>query len=115
RLRVTGRVDRAAHGGPDEALPPVAFDVVDALGGAASLVRRSPTLDGSVPLRVAQACLPFLEGNAFGHQIVLRDPLDAERTLGRWALRASDEATALVHRARAVLPVLALRGLVDEA
>jgi hypothetical protein len=98
-----------------EAEAPIAFDVVDALDGAASLVRRSPTLDGSVPLRVAQACVPFLEGNAFGHQVVLRDRLEAERAFGLWSIRGGERAVELGRRARAALPGLALRGLVDEA
>ena len=55
--------------------PPV--EVLRALGAFAALERRSATLDGNVPLRVAQACMPFLEGNALGWQIVLDPPLVA--------------------------------------
>jgi hypothetical protein len=94
--------------------PPVAFDVIDALAGAARLTRRSATLDGSVPLRVAQACVPLLEGNAFGHQVVLRDRVTAERSLGRWSVQASDAAVAMSRLARAVLPTLVARGLIDD-
>ena len=48
------------------------FEVGDVLDGLFRLEKRSPTLRGSVPLRVAQACVPLLQGNAFGLQVVLR-------------------------------------------
>jgi len=51
----------------------VCFSVADALAGLFRLERRSPTLRGSVPLRVAQACVPLLQGNAFGWQVVLQE------------------------------------------
>jgi hypothetical protein len=58
--------------------------VVDTLDGLFQLVRRTPTLDGSVPVRVARACLPLLEGNAYGLQVTLTRRLRVERRLGRW-------------------------------
>jgi hypothetical protein len=88
---------------------PVAFDVVDVLG-AVSLVRRSPTLGGSVPLRVAQACVPLLEGNTWGAQIALGDRIELHARLGRWRIaaprasgRSIDELDRLV---RASVPLL---------
>jgi hypothetical protein len=39
-----------------EASRRIACDVVDVLDGFASLAKRSPTLDGSVPVRAARAC-----------------------------------------------------------
>lgn len=54
-------------------LGPACFSVADVLDGLFQLERRSPTLRGSVPLRVAQACVPLLQGNEFGWQVVLRD------------------------------------------
>ena len=60
------------------------FEVIDALDGAVTLVERSQTLDGSLPLRVVQGCVPFLEGNAYGLQIALRLAWRARRSLGRW-------------------------------
>ncbi len=60
------------------------LDVLDALDGAVALTRRSPTLDGSVPLRVVQGCVPLLEGNAAGLQLVLRRPWRLRRRLGAW-------------------------------
>ncbi len=90
---------------------PIAFDVLDAFGGFARLVRRSPTLDGSVSLRATQGCVPLLDGNALGHQVVLTRPLLLERSLGRWRVR-EDEAWQAVERARrAALPMLRARGL----
>ncbi len=69
----------------------IAFDLLDALG-LARLERRDRTLDGSVPLRVAQACVPLLEGNAFGWQVVLRRELRLTRRLGRPRVEEADPA-----------------------
>lgn len=78
------------------------FEVLDALG-LAKLTKRNPTLDGAVPLRVAQACNPLLEGNAFGFQVTLTKALVVKRSLGRLSLDFPDEAardaTAAAHRA----------------
>jgi hypothetical protein len=59
-------------------------EVLDVLDGLFRLTTRSPTLDGSVPVRVARACLPLLEGNAYGLQLTLSRPLLVRRRLGRW-------------------------------
>lgn len=64
-------------------LSPNAFDAIDFFGGLFSFSARSPTLDGSIPLRAAQACVPLLEGNAWGLQLNLEAPLTLERRLGR--------------------------------
>ena len=88
-------------------------EVLDAFGGFAVLQRRSPTLGGSVPLRVAQGCVPLLEGNAFGMQVVLQREIRLRKRLGRWQV-AEDAALAELERARRVaLPILRARGLVD--
>jgi hypothetical protein len=47
----------------------VAFEAIDVLGGYFQLAHRSPTLDGSMPLRAAQFCTPFVEGSGAGVQI----------------------------------------------
>lgn len=90
--------------------PPIAFDAIDVLDGLVTLERRSPTLDGSVPLRVAQACLPLLAGNAFGLQITLSSRIELTRRFGRWTL-AKPLPAELERRVRATLPMLAARGL----
>ncbi len=59
----------------------MSFAVLDALG-IARLEKRGGDLDGSVPLRVAQACVPLLEGNAFGFQIVLSPSIELRRSPG---------------------------------
>ena len=59
-------------------------EVLDTLDGLFRVSTRTPTLDGSVPLRVARACLPLLEGNAYGLQLVLTRPLVVRRRLRRW-------------------------------
>lgn len=82
------------------------FEVFDALGGLCRLTRRTPTLDGAVPVRVAQGCVPLLEGNRFGVQVTLTTAGTVERTLGRtrvtlddarrWAALAEGALTRLV-------------------
>jgi hypothetical protein len=91
---------------------PAAFAVIDALGGLVRLARRSPTLDGSVPLRAAQGCTPLLEGNAFGVQVVLDRALGFKRRLGRWQLVADASAEDVQRRVRGAGPMLAARELV---
>jgi hypothetical protein len=84
------------------ALPPC-FSVVDALSGQFRLHKRSPTLRGSVPLRVAQACVPLLEGNAFGFQLQTRLHIPLVRGALGWslALSADEEAQHKKQFARA--------------
>ncbi len=80
--------------------PGACFSVLDALG-LTRLEKRSPDLDGAVPLRVAQACAPLLEGNAFGFQITLARPIEVRRSLGRLTVEIADphrEAVLAAHR-----------------
>lgn len=89
-----------------------ALEVIDALGGFARLVKRSPTLDGAVPLRVAQACVPLLEGNAFGFQIELAHAIVVRRRLGRTAVEIDVAHRDAITRARrAAVPRLAAERL----
>lgn len=44
-------------------------------------------MDGAVPLRAAQACMPLLEGNALGFQVVLNRPLRLRQKLGGFAMQ----------------------------
>ena len=77
-------------------------EVLDTLDGLFTLVRRSPTLEGSVPLRVARACVPLLEGNAYGLQLTLTRPLAVRGRLGRWRAQwAEDEDVERRHRGAA--------------
>jgi hypothetical protein len=62
---------------PDEL--PVAFEAIQALPGFCQLLKRSPTLDGSLPLRAAQHCSPVFEGNEAGFQISLEQPMNLRR------------------------------------
>src|SRR5262245_38096180 len=68
---------------------PVAFEAIHALPGFCRLVQRSPTLDGSLPLRAAQHCSPVFEGNAAGFQICLEQPI----ALARKRIRLSVDMT----------------------
>ncbi|MBK9263607.1 MAG: hypothetical protein IPM54_27850 [Polyangiaceae bacterium] len=69
----------------------IAFDVLDVLGGAFTLVKPNATLDGSLPLRAARACLPLLDGNRFGFQIQLTQRLTFSRTFAGVKLGALPE------------------------
>jgi hypothetical protein len=57
-----------------EVAVPACMDVIDVLEGFCLLEKRSPTLDGSVPLRAAQGCKPLLDGNTAGFQVRLSEP-----------------------------------------
>jgi hypothetical protein len=105
--------DPSARSGPHLAAVAVpreaAFDVVDTLSGLARLVRRSPTLGGSVPVRVAQGCVPLLEGNAWGHAITLSRPIQLRRRLGGWTATL-DGGDELARMTRASVPLLLADG-----
>jgi hypothetical protein len=96
----------AEHAAAREDAP--AFDMLDALG-IARLVKRTPTLDGTVPVRVAQACAPLLEGNAFGWQIVLEKPLIVRSAWGRGSARFED-GEGVARRVDAAVPRLTAQG-----
>jgi hypothetical protein len=88
-----------------------AFEVMDALG-LAHLTKRSGDLGGSVPLRAAQACGPLFEGNAFGFQITLRQPITLRRSDSHVAVEIPapyGEALAASHSS--VLTRLVAQGL----
>lgn len=87
-----------------------ALHVVDTLGGFASLVRRSPTLGGSVPVRVAQGCVPLLEGNAWGHALTLARRIELRRRFGGWTVSAFDGGDELARMTRASVPLLVADG-----
>jgi hypothetical protein len=68
--------DVAAH--PDLEVP-VAFEAIHVLPGFCTLVKRSPTLDGTLALRAAQHCSPVFEGNEAGFQVSLSQPMTLSR------------------------------------
>lgn len=53
----------------------VSLDLLDVGLKYCSLVKRSGTLEGSLPQRAAQHCLPLVEGTMAGFQIQLSEPL----------------------------------------
>lgn len=91
----------------------VTFDVIDVLGGFATLTKRSQTLDGSVPVRVAQGCVPLLEGNAWGWQVRLARPIELRKKLTGWTASGAgiDELQRL---ARAAVPMLRRDGTLRD-
>jgi hypothetical protein len=92
-----------------------ALEVLDALGGLCRLERRDRTLDGSVPLRVVQGCVPFLEGNAFGFQVVLTKELLLERRLRGWGVVTSPLGGQLELRLQGAIPRLRTQGFLGAS
>jgi hypothetical protein len=90
----------------------VSFEVLSAFEPLARVAERSPTLDGGVPLRVAQACAPLLEGNALGRQVVFGKRVVVRSRLGRKTLEVPD---AIDRAHRAAVPLLAAQGLLRPA
>lgn len=88
-------------------------EVLDTLEGLFHVSKRSPTLDGSVPLRVARACAPLLEGNAYGLQVVLTRPLSVRRRFGRWSATWPDGAGDVEKRHGGAWPRLPVEGYLD--
>ncbi len=86
------------------------FDLVDVLAGFTTLARRSPTLDGGVPVRVAQGCVPLLEGNAWGLQVTLAQPIELRRRLGGWSVTACKRGEDIARMTRASVPMLLADG-----
>ncbi len=94
----------------------MSFEVLDCLDSLFRLARRSPTLDGSVPVRVARACVPLLEGNAHGFQLNLERPLRLTRRWGRWRAAWSEEdGRDLERRHRGAVPRLGVEGFLASA
>jgi hypothetical protein len=93
----------------------VTFEIVSAFEPLARLERRDGTMDGAVPLRVAQACVPLLEGNALGLQVVFRKRLTVRARLGRLAIVEDAARSAIDAAHRAAVPLLVARGLLGRA
>ncbi|HET6150324.1 MAG TPA: hypothetical protein VFH68_22485 [Polyangia bacterium] len=87
-----------------------AFEAFQALPGFCTLVKRSPTLDGQLPLRAAQHCSPVFEGNEAGVQICLAQPMTLSR--GRRGLHVDMTPPALDQTQRQTR--LAVRALVSQ-
>lgn len=95
------------------ALPAIHFDVLDVLG-LARLETRSPTLGGSIPLRAAQACVPLLEGNAYGLQVVFQDSIVLRRGVLSTSIDFGAKRDAFAAKHRAALQTLVARGLLPQ-
>lgn len=80
----------------EEGTDRVAFDLVDALDGLFVVNKRSRTLDGAIPVRAAQGCPPFLEGNSAGFQLRLAEPAVIRVTDGVAEIHASDRIAAKI-------------------
>ena len=89
--------------------------VTDLLAGFMRLQARSPTLGGSLPLRAAQACLPLLEGNSVGRQLVITSRIQLVRGLTGLVVERWENKAAVEARLRGVLPVAVAQELVLRA
>lgn len=91
------------------------FEAVQSLAGFCTLVKRSPTLDGQLPLRAAQHCSPVFEGNEAGLQICLAQPMTLRRT--RRGLHV-DMTPAALHQTqretRGAIRALVAKGLLER-
>jgi hypothetical protein len=74
----------------------VACEVMDALGGLFSLVKRSATLDGSAPVKAVQFCTPFVQGNAAGFHLLFNDSVLLRQLRRGVALGFTDNLEAKV-------------------
>ncbi|MBS2020325.1 MAG: hypothetical protein JST00_46130 [Deltaproteobacteria bacterium] len=90
------------------------FEALAAFEPVARLTQKDRTLDGAVPLRVAQACVPLLEGNAFGRQIVFGKRLVVRSRLGRLSLASSPTFDEVDRAHRAAAPYLVAQGLLER-
>jgi hypothetical protein len=83
---------------PDETGDDVStcFELVDALGGLFIVDKRSGTLDGSIPLRAAQGCKPFLAGNEAGFQLRVAQPARVRLVGDEIELNVSAQAAAKI-------------------
>jgi hypothetical protein len=89
---------------------PIVVEALSAFEPLAGLEKREGTLGGSVPLRVAQACVPLLEGNALGHAVVFRRRLVVRSALGRKTLGRTPERDEVERAHGAAVPFLAAHG-----
>jgi len=64
-VSATDQCPRAIIDGDVEAY----MEVIDALDGFCHLIKRSATLEGTMPLRAVQGCRPLSEGNEAGHHV----------------------------------------------
>lgn len=86
--------------------------VLEALPELARLTAASGTLDGSLPLRAARACVPLVRANASGARVSLSCTLELRRRLGGLRASVPEEVRA---RHRALLPLLERAGLLPRA
>jgi hypothetical protein len=101
-------------GGAEAANRPCYLDVLQVFD-TFELIVRSPTLDGSIPVRAAQGCKPLLDGNSAGLHVLARGPAMIQRQEDGPVLRLSDEGYAAAtgdYEAR--LETLAARGILER-
>ncbi|MFO0554668.1 MAG: hypothetical protein U0271_40195 [Polyangiaceae bacterium] len=90
-----------------------AIELLDVLDGFFRVAKRSATLDGSVPLRAAQACTPLLEGNSVGVELVLGPRIEVARGRLGLSIVRSKAVSNVETQGRAVMPALEAQRVVS--
>lgn len=93
---------------------PTAYSLVEGFAGATGLfklVKRSGTLEGSLPLRAVQFCPPVVEGSAAGAQVTVRERFEIHRTRGGLDIKLSAIGRRLAGETHALLALAVDRGL----
>lgn len=111
RAAVRDTAEVASEDERAEISPAFSMEVVDALDGFCVVEKRSPTLDGSVPLRAVQGCKPFLDGNSAGFQLRLGAPARLDIDGDDVQLRLTDETSEHIADYPARIRRLVERGL----
>jgi hypothetical protein len=92
----------------------IAFSLVEGFAGTNGmfdLVKRSGTLEGSLPLRAVQFCPPVGEGSAAGAQVMARDRFEIRRTKRGLDVRLSATGRRLMAETHGLLALCVGRGL----
>jgi hypothetical protein len=111
---IDAAADESAGVSPD-AIDGYSFEAIHALPGFCTLIKRSPTLDGQLPLRAAQHCSPVFEGNEAGFQICLAQPMTLRRSARGIHLDMTPPALDQTQRlTRATIPRLVSAGLLER-
>lgn len=92
---------------------PPTFEATDLLEGFCSLVKRSPSLDGSMPMRAAQHCTPVMEGSSVGAQIQLPSPLTIAKRKSGYHVELSAYLAQLLARTDAAVRLGVENGIIE--
>lgn len=90
----------------------IAFEVIDLLNGFCQLVKRSPNLDGSLPMRAAQHCSPVMEGSSAGAQVAARHPFYIRKSKSGYHIQLTGQGGEALERCASAVELAVERGLI---